>query len=463
MRQNILSSDFPKDRLINSSAFGGTIKEVISVIETLDDVVDMHEINGSCPHSEKGGMIIGIDPQSVYDFTKAAVQVTKKPVLFKLTPNTDKIGLLARAVKDAGGAGIVAINTVGPYIHYIDGHPVLTSKVGGGKSGLGIKQRGLECVREVCNAVPDKDFLMIVMGGIGTARDINDYYKASGNKKKVVYGIGTRLIGMTEEEMANYFFTLVFDIENGTNFAEELLKKPDMSYKKVKVEEIINNNCEFKVYRTNRSINAKPGQMVFAWIPGIGEKPFSIMDDNPLTLGVLERGYFTKHFNSMKRGEEFYIRGPYGQDIDVPIGSDVVLVGGGCGIAGLFLPAKILSRKTNIISYLGAKDAEHLPYLEQFKKYGEVKVATEDGSLGIKGTVADLFNNINLNPEKYFINCGPRAMVNSVLPIEMHISDRERIYYSVDEITRCGVGICGSCVNENGLRTCVEGPFLNPL
>ena len=28
-------------------------------------------------------------------------------------------------------------------------------------------------------------------------------------------------------------------------------------------------------------------------------------------------------------------------------------------------------------------------------------------------------------------------------------------------MTLCGVGICGSCADDKGRRTCVEGPFMD--
>jgi dihydroorotate dehydrogenase (NAD+) catalytic subunit len=302
------------------------------------------------------------------------------------------------------------------------------------------------------------------MGGIGTAQDIRDYRKAAGDR--VVFGIGTRLKRMTEDELAEYFPTLVSDLENGTDNAEGLLKKVDMSYRKVRVEEVVNPDCDLKVYRTDISIDVKAGQFVFAWIPGIGEKPFSIMDDNPLTLGVLEKGYFTRHFNSLKVGDEFYVRGPHGKGVEENIsnGKGVVLVGGGCGIAGLYLLAKQLSGGFDIVSLLGAKDKKHLPYLGKFHMFGDVRVATEDGSIGTQGTVVDLFSEAIredlVRKGDYFFNCGPRAMVEVVLPLELEVSAADRIYSSVDYMTRCGVGICGSCADSRGLRTCVEGPFM---
>lgn len=340
----------------------------------------------------------------------------------------------------------------------------MTSKIGGGLSGKGIRDRALECASEARRAVPG-DFLMILMGGIGTARDIIDFVNAA-KKERTIFGIGTRLIGMSENEIAQYFSTLFCDLESGTNHTEGLLKRVDMSYRKVRVKEVGNDGCDFKVYRTNVNIDAKAGQFVFAWIPGIGEKPFSVMDDKPLTLGVLERGYFTKRFNSLNVGDEFYIKGPYGRGVEVSSGSNgVILVGGGCGVAGLLLPAKQLSGRNDVVNLLGAKDLGHLPDLEHFRRYGETFVATEDGSYGVRGSVADLFREARkddlIRSGDYFFNCGPRAMVEAVLPLELQVSSGERIYSSVDYMTRCGVGICGSCADSKGRRTCVEGPFMN--
>jgi len=75
--------------------------------------------------------------------------------------------------------------------------------------------------------------------------------------------------------------------------------------------------------------------------------------------------------------------------------------------------------------------------------------------------VGDLFGRADIKKQSYFFNCGPKAMVESILPLELKISTPERVYFSVDYMTRCGVGICGSCSDKKGRRTCVEGPFLS--
>ena len=454
--RELAESDFPKDKFLLTSIFGKDVDEFVYVAKTLEEHVDGFELNVSCPHAKKVGMALGQDPKIVNEITKAVVSRTGKPVFVKLTPNVDNIGEIAQSAVGAGAYGITAINTVGPQDYLIDGNPVLTNKVGG-LSGWRVFSRGIRCIKDIRQAVGEK-IPIIGMGGIGDGNDVRDYAYAGAN----VFGVGSTLAGKNDLEIKTFFHVLGIDLENETNNSGgKLLKKVDMNYKPVEIDEVINEDSDFKIFKTNQKIEALPGQFVFAWIPGVGEKPFSIMDDDPLTLGILKRGEFTGHFNNLKPGEDFYFRGPYGQGVDVPNDSNVVLVGGGCGVAGLYLLAKKFSEKADVISLLGAKDKSHLPYLERFGRHGNLGVATEDGSRGIKGTVADFFRESNLKEGSYFFNCGPRAMINAILPLELEVSSSDKIYSSVDYMTRCGVGICGSCANEKGRRSCVEGPFMN--
>jgi len=51
-------------------------------------------------------------------------------------------------------------------------------------------------------------------------------------------------------------------------------------------------------------------------------------------------------------------------------------------------------------------------------------------------------------------------MVEAVLPLELEVSDSSRVISSVDYITRCGRGLCGSCADKKGILSCLEGPYL---
>jgi dihydroorotate dehydrogenase subfamily 1 len=454
--RELRQSEFPQDKFLLASIFGKDAEEFVYVAKTLEEHVDGFELNLSCPHAKGYGMQLGQDPKVVEEITRVVVAQTGKPVFAKLTPNAGNIGEIAQSAVNAGARGLVAINTVGPGYHSINGNPVLTNKVGG-LSGRGITPIGLKCVRDIRQAVGE-GIPIIGMGGISSVRDVEAYANAGAN----VLGIGSALAGMDDQTLKDYFSALIKDLQNDgrTNHSQRFLQEVNMDYRKVNVSERLNSNCDFKIFRTDQSLQTKPGQFVFAWIPGVGEKPFSVMDDDPLTLGILERGEFTRQFNQLQKEDSFYVRGPYGQGIDVPKDSDVVLVGGGCGIAGLYLLAKRFSEGSKVTTLLAAKDKDYIPYIKEFERYGRVEIATENGSLGKRGLVTDLMT--NLKQGSCFFNCGPKAMVNAVLPLELEVSSPEKVYSSLDYMTRCGIGICGSCADEKGRRTCIEGPFVNP-
>lgn len=452
--ENISKISFPKDKFLLASIFGKDTWEFVYVAQTLEDLVDGFELNLSCPHAKGYGMQLGQDLDIVYKITKMITSRTKKPVFAKLTPNVNNIVDIANSAINAGAYGITAINTVGPKYWSVDGNPILTNNVGG-ISGRGILPFGLSAIKDITQKLGN--IPIIGMGGIASARDIKEYASAGAS----YFGVGSALAGMDEKEINIYFKTLVKDLQEDTNNAENLLKLVDMEYKKFKVADKIDLACNFKIIKTNNSLMSEPGQFIFAFIPGLGEKPFSILDDEPLALGVLERGDFTNKLNSLNKGDAIYIRGPYGKNIGMPSNLDITLVGGGCGLAGLYLFAKKLHEKNKITTLLAAKDKDHIPYLKEFEIYSKVYVATEDGSLGTKGLITDLFKKADIYSNCYFFNCGPKSMIDAVLPLELNISRSNVIYSSMDYMTRCGVGICGSCADKSGLRTCVEGPFMS--
>jgi dihydroorotate dehydrogenase/NAD(P)H-flavin reductase len=458
----ILNAGIPKDKVICVQVFGNSPEEFAQASKHFVGLAEIVQQNLSCPHAERTGMVFGQDPEMVYRIISETRKMVGREILIdaKLTPNSDNISAIARAAVDAGADWISLINTTGPFesAYLYNGR--------GGRSGRGIKHIGLEKVREVRRAIGDRSRIN-GGGGIENAHDIVDYLEAGAD----MVSLGSSFFcGMDDEMVVKSLSMLPYEIEHGTDRASSYRPKVDMKYKKVRIEKILNPYCDFKVYQTNVSIDAKPGQFVFAFLLGDmmldqkpGEKPFSIMDDNPLTLGVLTRGYFTRRFNTLKEGDSFYVRGPYGKSVDVPSSSNVVLVGGGCGIAGLYLLSKRFFEHSRVVSFLGAKDKEHIPYLQEFEKSGLVFVATEDGSLGERGIVSDLFDQEdiqNFSRGAYFFNCGPRKMVEALLPLELKFTSPERIYSSVDYMTMCGVGICGRCVDNIGRRSCVEGPFM---
>jgi len=453
-REEIERANFPKDKLVVASVFAANESDLVEIIKILDPVVDAFKCNLGCPHGEKIGMAQGQDPEMVYSFARAGTHVTDKPFIVKFPANFT--AECVRAAVRGGAYGGAAINTI-PCEPVDEKGRHLLWNLKGGKSGRELISLGLQRTLEM-RAAAGKDFFIIGEGGIFSAKNARAYFDNGAD----AVGLGTVLTDMDEEAIAKFFPAIVNDLENGTDYASALIPKVNMQRRPATIRKIMNKGCDFRIYEIDISIDAKPGQFVFAGLYGgerPEEKPFSVMDDNPLTIGVLERGLFTRKFGELREGDEIYVKGPCGKGVSVPPKSNVVLVGGGCGIAGLALLAKRLSADSNVLTLLAAKDNAHLAYLDEFRKYGEIRVITEDGSSGKRGLVTDLM--YSLPSESYFFNCGPKGMVNSVLPLELSLSSPEKIYSSLDLVTRCGMGICGSCVDDKGRRTCKEGPFMS--
>jgi len=438
----------PSDKFLLISIFGKNAEEFVYVARTLGEFADGFELNLSCPHAKGYGMQLGQDPAIVAEIVGAVKNVTQKPIFAKLTPNAASIGDIAKAAMDTGAYGLTAINTVGPGAYMFDDHYVLTNKVGG-LSGRGITPIGIKAVKDITEKLGNVP--IIGMGGISTADDVRAYARAGAT----YFGIGSALAGMTEEDIQGYFPSLIHDLRQGTNIAAGLIHYVDMTPRPFKVANRIDLAPDFHVLEMSSGLKALPGQFVFAYIPDKGEKPFSVMDTEPLTIGFLGRGCFTKELSQLKAGDTLYFRGPHGSELDVPPDEKVVLVGGGSGICGIYQFAK---EHPGAQIFVGAKDKDHIPFLDRLNQYGKVHIATEDGSLGYHGMITGLLEK-ELGEGTFIINCGPAPMVGAVLPIEQRFAERAKIFSSIEYMTRCGVGICGSCADNNGKRTCVEGPF----
>jgi NAD(P)H-flavin reductase len=207
------------------------------------------------------------------------------------------------------------------------------------------------------------------------------------------------------------------------------------------------------------------GEFVFLWIPGVGEKPFSILLDDPLTLVAIDVGQFTHEIQALRPGTETYIRGPHGQPVHIESGQIPILVAGGTGLAAVYQIARDFD---DAVIFVGARTKERLYFLEECREIAEVHVATDDGSEGHPGRVTECLEAYLDGSSKdrlqamQFYNCGPEPMVHAAVAVEQQFASSTQIFSAIDYETKCGVGICGACATPDGLRLCVDGPFLNP-
>jgi|TARA_B110000503_G_scaffold40907_1_gene67320 dihydroorotate dehydrogenase subfamily 1 len=447
----------PKDRFLLTSIFGGSIEEFVEVAKILAPVSDGLELNLSCPHAKGYGMAMGQDPEMVKAIVAAVKSAVDIPVIPKLTANTNNIAEIAKAAVAGGADGICAINTTGPGYTSSYGHPVLSNGYGG-ISGKGILPTGLKCVRDIAKAV---DCPIIACGGASSAFDVMAYTDAGAD----VVGIGSALIGLTTDEIREYFETLRSDIRNEKNVAESLIKYDiDMDFRPVMLvdnQRIADDVC---ILTFDRKVNIQAGEFIFLWIPGVGEKPFSALTDDPFSLVVIDVGVFTHALMTMEPGAEAYVRGPHGMPVAPPENAKIITVSGGTGLAGVYQIARDFG---DAEIFIGARSNDRLYFLEECKRIANTHIATDDGSAGYQGFVTELLKNwlkkmtrVELD-NLVFYNCGPEPMVHAAMAVEREFCGDTQIFNAIDYLTKCGVGICGACAAPDGRRGCVDGPFLS--
>ncbi len=456
----------PWNKALIGSVAGKDKEELVYCASRLESRVDALSINITCPNVGKDRLAVGLNPDLVYEVVSAVRRVTRKPIFFKLSPKGDVVQI-AQVAYAAGANGIIATNTIpGGTATLPDGKPILTNIVGG-KSGAELYPRSLECVGLVHYVLPDATIL--AAGGIHSARTILSYHDVGASG----FSIGTYLSGLKGRDGIQEWANVVrADIREGTDNASALFNPVDSEYHLATITEVLGSASDFKVLKTDQKIDAKPGQFVDVFIQGETERPFSVLDNNPFSIAVQARGDFSGLLNSLKPGNQLYFRGSNGRALDVPFDSSVVLVGGGTGSAGVYLMAREFSKKARVTSLLGARDREHIPFLDEFKQVGRVYVATLDGSYkgsnGIGGNVTDLFDRdkikIRFAEGSLFYNCGPDAMIEEARKCELKLVGIGNIVSSREKIMRCGgYMLCGSCIDERGRITCREGPFLPEL
>jgi dihydroorotate dehydrogenase electron transfer subunit len=230
---------------------------------------------------------------------------------------------------------------------------------------------------------------------------------------------------------------------------------------------IIDNNQFIKTFYFDYNLNAKPGQFVWLWLPGISERPFSVgyQSEKEFALTIAKVGNTTSKIFELKEGDKVGIKGPYGTHYDIGQAKSVVLVGGGYGSAPLsFLATEIIKQrpKVNIDFIIGAQ-TKNLFFIKpnNFDKRIKFHFTTDDGSFGIKGQVTAVLEKIiKDNKIDYIATCGPELMQLKVIELAEKYGINCQI--SLERYMKCSCGICGQCiVDPLGIRMCTEGPVID--
>ena len=188
----------------------------------------------------------------------------------------------------------------------------------------------------------------------------------------------------------------------------------------------------------------------------------------PISVCDREEGLLTIVYKVVGKGTEKMSRMPVGTRLDIltglgngydlsPAGERPLLLGGGVGVPPLYLLAKeLISQGKQVSVILGFNTKDEIFYENEFRALGaDVRVATADGSYGIKGFVTDAMQDIDYT---YFYTCGPEPMLKAVWR-----ASKTSGQMSFEERMGCGFGACMGCSCKTltgNKRICKEGPVM---
>lgn len=174
------------------------------------------ELNLSCPHAEGLEEIAG-DADLISQVTAEVKSAVKLPVFVKLSPNVRDIALLAQAAEEAGGDGIIAINTVKAMSILPEVAKPVLGQTMGGLSGPAIKPVGVRCVYQIYEAV---DIPLVGVGGVANGLDAVEYIMAGARAVQIGSGIHYRGLEVFEAVCREIE---AFMEENGYRRLEEMV------------------------------------------------------------------------------------------------------------------------------------------------------------------------------------------------------------------------------------------------
>lgn len=180
---------------------------------------------------------------------------------------------------------------------------------------------------------------------------------------------------------------------------------------------------------------------------------------------VVGRG--TRILSEREAGEEIDILGPLGNGFPLEEAAgdkSVIMVGGGMGIVPFYLTAKALKGGLFLFGGRGAAEAG---LTEDFKGLdSDVRISTDDGSVGRKGFVTELLA-AEITSGSVVYACGPPGMLRAVA--EMAEGAGARSFVSLERAMACGIGVCLGCAvktnedkgNKVYKMVCSEGPVFD--
>jgi anaerobic sulfite reductase subunit B len=243
--------------------------------------------------------------------------------------------------------------------------------------------------------------------------------------------------------------------------------------KPYKITEIKQYGNDIKLFRVKTNMNPMPGHFFEVSILGVGECALASCSYNKDYVDILARnaGGVTNVMFNLKKGEEIFIRGPYGRGYPLNLikKKNIILVAGGTGIAPVTSLIEYIEKNRKdfgeIKVFFGFRNPESILLKDRIDKWkkkfnftlcfdrAEKKVNGEIGFVheviarkkpGTKNTIA--------------IMCGPEIMMDASSKILNELGlENNKIYWNMERRMECAIGNCGRCLIQD-VYVCKDGP-----
>jgi sulfhydrogenase subunit gamma (sulfur reductase) len=254
----------------------------------------------------------------------------------------------------------------------------------------------------------------------------------------------------------------------------------------VRIDQIIEETPDTRTLRLSfqdpsvaEQFDFKAGQFGEYSVFGAGECPFCIASP-PTRKGYLEAsfkvvGKVTRAMRRLNAGDTMGFRGPYGNyfPLDEMKGKSILFIAGGIGLAPvrcvIWNTLDLRDQFNDVSIIYGARSVADLVYKRELEEWGgrpdvRLHLCVDPGgeTPNWKGDICfvpSLVEKIAPSPRDSFaVVCGPPILITLTLPLlESMGFESERIYTTLENRMKCGIGKCGRC-NVGPVYVCKDGP-----
>ena len=220
-----------------------------------------------------------------------------------------------------------------------------------------------------------------------------------------------------------------------------------------------------------------PGKFYEISIPKFGESPISVSGygNDYIDFTIRNVGKVTSELFKYNIGDNFFIRGPYGNGFDVRLyeGRDIVVVAGGSGLAPVRGIIEYFYNNTDKCKSFklitGFRSSKDILFKADIKRWNEkldvlVTVDEEDedytGNVGLVTKYIPQLNIENIDNMSAIVVGPPMMMKFTVEEFLKRDIAENNIWVSYERKMCCGVGKCGHCKMDD-TYICIDGPVFD--